>query len=106
MGYGNHWQLSADERKALGKRLVDAADTLPQSTITKYAELFGKYMPWIALPVTATIITAPRVQLTRAMLQAQMQERAESAAKENVPDIEPNMNGRNTAAAYSRIDDV
>lgn len=65
LAYGEHWALQPTESQLLATQLNRCLETLPAGTyqdVTKYIE---KYLPWVALAVTAGAITVPRIEQSR-----------------------------------------
>jgi hypothetical protein len=60
----DHWQLTQEEAKKLGKVTVGCINTVPLATKTKIVQKFDKYLPWIALVGFGAVITYPRIALS------------------------------------------
>ncbi len=61
LGLGSHWFLSGEESMALAQSLDTALETLPANSYKSIRNYIDKYAVWVALAITATSITAPRV---------------------------------------------
>jgi len=64
-GLGEHWQLDGLEAKLLADRLEGCMKMLPKSNAKKLQKTLDKYLPLVALIITAYMIFQPRVAMTR-----------------------------------------
>lgn len=66
----DHWSLNQAESAALAAQINSCLETLPGKI---YAEVIAKieqFLPWIGLAITASAITIPRIEQSRAKREA------------------------------------
>ncbi len=67
-GTADHWPLSEPEADELAKRLQILLAALPGKKKTRLMKLMEVYGPWVLFAVSASLITYPRVAMTRKLL--------------------------------------
>lgn len=80
-GWGQHWELDAEDGKDLSICVRDVLDAFPSKSSKAFIKALEKYIPVMALGITGWQIIKPRIQETR-RLKAERQEHGETEQTE------------------------
>lgn len=81
-GTADHWPLTEPEADELAKRLQTLLAALPAKKKSRMMKLLESYGPWILFAVSTSLITYPRIVMTRRLL---AQTRANNASQSETP---------------------
>lgn len=68
---GEHWKLTKEEAKQLGKCAAVCLNTIPAVSKSRAMKNFQNMLPWIALVMTAVVIVYPRYLITKKIQEIQ-----------------------------------